>query len=255
MSATLQTSQQLRSVFTAPGTQWLAPVLLSGQTVCSYAQSSAARRNVAQVMNQLADDDYLVYLREYYEAGENRFGQHWNYADLLTFLQATCELVQPRTYLEIGVRRGRSMAIVANACPSCQIVGFDMWMENYAGMPNPGPAFVESELQQCGYRGNVELISGDSHETVPAYFAANGHVEFDVINVDGDHSDEGARADLLTVLPHLAIGGVILLDDIVHPQHRYLEEVWEDILGRDDRYSCAKFKDLGYGVAVAVRKW
>ena len=244
----------LRSVFQMPGVAWLCPVMLSGQTIASKAQSQSTRRAVMDTLCNLSEDEYLTYLRAYYQAGEERFGTHWNYADLLTFLHASAKLLKPRNYLEIGVRRGRSLSIVAQCCPNCSIFGFDLWMQNYAGMPNPGADFVRDELARGGFAGNLELVSGDSHQTLPDFFRDFPDIEFDMINVDGDHSEEGARLDLLQVLPRLAIGGVLLLDDITHPQHRYLELVWDELVGNNEQFSTAKYTDLGYGVAVAVRK-
>lgn len=235
-------------------TQWLEPVQLSAGTLTSLAVDQEASESVLLVMERLEDDDYLVFLRDYYRRGLARYGHHWNYADLLTFLYATALFAQPRSYLEIGVRRGRSMAVVASVVPHCKLVGFDMWVQDYAGMPNPGPTFVQKEMAKVGHRGELELISGDSHQTVPAYLAANPHQYFDAINVDGDHSLEGARADLEQVLPRLSEGGVVVLDDIVHPQHPYLETLWDEMIGADSNYSSAKYRALGYGVAVAVRK-
>ena len=243
----------LRSVFRTAGTAWLNPVMLSGQTIVSKSQTQPTRRSVMKALSGLSEDEYLAYLRAYYREGEERFGMHWNYADLLTFLHASATLLMPRSYLEIGVRRGRSLSIVAHCNPECRIYGFDLWMQDYAGMPNPGPEFVREELVRSGFVGALDLISGDSHQTLPEFFREVPNIEFDLINVDGDHSEQGAKQDLLDVMPHLAIGGVLLLDDITHPQHRYLELVWDEIVGRDNRYSSAKYTDLGYGVAVAVR--
>ena len=217
--------RELRSLFQVTGIEWLCPVMLSGQTIASKAQSQSTRRAVMETLDHLSEDEYLTYLKTYYHAGEFRFGSHWNYADLLTFLHASATLLKPRNYLEIGVRRGRSLSIVAQCSPECSIFGFDLWMQNYAGMPNPGPDFVRNELMRVGFVGKLELVSGDSHQTLPSFFREFPEIEFDMINVDGDHSDEGARLDLLQVLPHLAVGGILLLDDITHPQHRYLEVV------------------------------
>ena len=36
------------------------------------------------------------------------------------------------------------MAMVLAACPEVEVVGFDMWMEDYAGMENPGANFVKT---------------------------------------------------------------------------------------------------------------
>jgi predicted O-methyltransferase YrrM len=252
--ASQKTGVDCRSVFRGHGTQWLEPVQISAATVLRRATSAKTLAEVRAVMEQLTGDDYLEFLKSYYDTGIRNFAGDWYYADLLTFLHAAASLIQPRSYLEIGVRRGRSLAMVSAVAPTCGIAGFDMWMPDYAGMPNPGPDFVTNELAQLGHQGPLELISGDSHETVPKFFDEYPDTRFDLINVDGDHSEDGARADLVTVLPRLAVGGVIVLDDITHPQHEYLETVWDEVIGTDSRFSSAKYRDLGYGVAVAVRK-
>lgn len=245
---------ECNTIFRANGTQWLDPVQVDAQTITNRACHTQTISAVRDIMLGLSDDDYLVFLKDYYAAGQRKFADCWHYADLLTYLYAATKIVAPRNYLEIGVRRARSLAIVGAAAPECQIFGFDMWVENYAGMDNPGVEFVRDEMSNIGHRGRLELISGDSHETVPKFLADNSQLTFDLINVDGDHTEAGARADLETVLPRLAHGGIIVLDDITHPQHRYLEVVWDELIGNNAEFSSSKYTDLGYGVAVAVKK-
>lgn len=239
--------------FAPPGTPWLPPVQYHAGTLQDLAMAPATLESVVRTLQRLEPDDYLEFMLGWYASGLKSFGDSWQYLDLLTVLRS-CALLQPRNFLEIGVRRGRSLAVVADAVPGCHLVGFDLWVPDYAGMPNPGPDFVRGQLQSIGHRGEVELIGGDSHATVPRYFADHPGVMFDLINVDGDHSEAGARADLEAVLPHLAVGGVIVMDDIVHPQHRYLEKVWDSLFQQDSRFSVRKYHELGYGVAFAVRR-
>lgn len=243
-----------KSLFQTSGVAWLEPVQLAAAAIAKLAGDAKTIESVLDILTRLTDDDYLIYLRQYYREGLRKFRPFWGYADLPTFLHAASSCIEPKNYLEIGVRRGRSAAIVAAMNPHCTIYGFDMWMPDYAGMPNPGPDFVADELRRIGFQGKLELVSGDSHETLPDFLRENQRLEFELINVDGDHSEAGARKDLETVLPRLKIGGAVLLDDIVHPQHTYLEAVWDSVLGNDSNFSTAKYKDLGYGVAVAVRK-
>lgn len=234
--------------------EWYPPVMLGPATIGELATSGECLAKAMEIIGQLAPDDYMRYLSAYYRAGQNRFGASWRYADIVTALQACAQLVQPESYLEIGVRRGRSMAIVAATCPECEIVGFDKWAEDYAGMANPGAAFVKAEMLKIGHRGKLELIGGDSHETIKAYFSSRPDAFFDLITVDGDHSAPGAREDLLDVLPRLKIGGVLIFDDIAHPELPHLKGVWQAIVVADTRFSAWQFDELGYGIAVAVRR-
>jgi hypothetical protein len=56
-------------------------------------------------------------------------------------------------------------------------------------------------------------------------------------------------------LPHLKIGGAIVFDDICHPKHMYLHDVWQKLVVDDPRYTSWTCKDIGYGVGFALRKW
>jgi predicted O-methyltransferase YrrM len=183
-----------------------------------------------------------------------RFGDSWCYADIVTALLAAAQLLQPQSYLEIGVRRGRSMAMVARTCPTAAIVGCDLWAQDYAGMENPGPAFVRAEMHRVGHTGSLDLLSGDSHALLPRYFREHPETAFDLITVDGDHSRRGARQDLRDVLPRLKVGGVLVFDDIAHPDLPHLADVWRTVVCADRRFVTWEFSELGYGVAVAVRR-
>lgn len=234
---------------------WYPPVLLGPTTVGEFATSSDCLYQVIQVLERLEPDDYVRYLLTYYRAGLERFGDNWYYADIVTVLMASAVLLRPENYLEIGVRRGRSMAVVAAICTDCKIVGIDRWQNtNYAGMPNPGPEFVREELDKLGYEGRLELIVGDSHDVLPSYFMDHPDKFFDLITVDGDHSENGAEQDLRDVLSHLKVGGGLVFDDINHPAHPYLMKVWRDVIESDPRFDTWCFSELGYGVALAIRK-
>jgi predicted O-methyltransferase YrrM len=233
---------------------WYAPVMLDPETIFCRARRPSTIHNVLSVLRTLEPDSYSVYVSAYLKEGLERFGMDWSYLDILNVLVACAELIQPRTYLEIGVRRGRSIAMVASTTPKTHLFGFDMWAENYAGMENPGPAFVESELRKIGASGRIEFVSGNSHETLPNFFAKRPELELDLVTVDGDHSDEGAREDLLSVLPKIAHGGAIVFDDVSHPLHPNLYRVWSSALQDCGlRFVSGAYTTLGYGVAVAVR--
>ncbi len=245
----------LRTQFTRSdsSTTYYAPVMLGPQTVLNLATAPGTVREAHGLLGKLQPDDYSTYLTAFLANGLERFGDAWCYADICTVLLSAARVVEPKTYLEIGVRRGRSMAMVAHRAPDARLIGFDMWMPDYAGMPNPGPDFVRSELRSVGHRGPVELHSGDSHETVPAFFQREPDATVDIITVDGDHSEEGALADLRTVIPHLSVGGVLVFDDIVHPSHPYLLDIWRDAIAEDGGLVGAEFVEVGFGVALAVR--
>ncbi len=237
------------------GIDYYDGVVIGVGTIGERAVDPATARAALGTLEGLEEDDYLSYLRGFVETGRRLGGERWRYADIVTALFAAAELLEPDSYLEIGVRRGRSMATVASRAPRCTIVGVDMWQEDYGGMANPGPDHVRGELEKVGYEGEVEFVSGNSHEVLPRLFRERPELSFDLITVDGDHTRRGARRDLLDVLPRLRVGGALVLDDTRHPAHPGLHDVWERTVAADRRYATWEFDEVGYGVALAVRRW
>lgn len=230
-------------------------VLVGATTIGDLALDPTIHSAAWETLERLEADDYLDYVRLYLDSGRGAAGDAWRYADVVTVLAAATRLLRPSSYLEIGVRRGRSMAVVAAGAPTSLILGVDLWQAGYASMENPGPDHVRAELQRVGHTGALELIRGDSHEVLPHVFAERPELSFDLILIDGDHSERGARRDLRFVLPRLRIGGALVFDDISHPSHPGLLKVWQRAVVADRRYSTWAFDDVGYGVAVAIRRW
>ncbi len=223
----------------------------NSMTLAAAALSEEAISFMEDLLGRMTPSEELAGQQAWYRLARAQFGKHLRFADLTTALWAASTLIRPSAYLEIGVRRGRSACVVGATSPECAILGFDLWLEDYAGVPNPGPGFVRSELEAVGHQGSVELVSGDSRETVPAYLAEHPDAFFDIITVDGDHTARGAAADLANVLPRLKVGGILLYDDIV--QMPALRGVWERLVTRDSRYVTWEYTDAGDGVAAAIR--
>ncbi len=127
---------------------------------------------------------------------------------VLAYLAKTTKLER---YAELGVRRGFSMALVGARRKTAELVGFDQWITDYAGAPNPGPKFVKSELLKVGHKGPIDLISGDCAVTVLAY---QSDTYFPLILVDADHSIDGVFRDIRNCLPLVAPGGFLVVDDL-----------------------------------------
>jgi predicted O-methyltransferase YrrM len=126
---------------------------------------------------------------------------------------AIASAVRPRTYLEIGTRFGYSTVAVARGSEelkrvvSCDLQTYD----------NPyllsSQEIAERNLRSSGFAGETRFISDDSRR-LAQHIAAE---LFDLILVDGDHSYEGCRSDILTCYEMLGPRGILMIDDLDQP--------------------------------------
>ena len=228
-------------------------VFVSPESIANFAMSREAITNAITVSDKLSPDPYTEYVSEYYKKGLALCDHHWRFMDIVTTLYATAKLGQPKNYLEIGVRRGRSTCAVVHGCKYTNIYAFDIWQENYAGNENPGVEFVRNELKKFDHQGEASYFSGDSRKTIPAFLKENPDIKFDLITVDGDHSLDGAWTDLVNVSSSLSVGGVIVFDDTNNPYCPGLNQLWNDFLIADGGLDGYTFNSLGAGVALAIR--
>lgn len=137
----------------------------------------------------------------------------------------------PLRYLEIGVRRGHSLALTTCCADVLDghleyAVGVDAWIANYGDEPNEGKQVVYELLEAVGAPWqNVSLMTGDSHEILPM-LADIGEQRFNLILVDGDHTNSGAMQDLVDAWPMLEPGGELVFDDAVAGGDNRLLHIW-----------------------------
>ena len=246
---------QSETTFIDKNSNWYYPVFAGPSSFKKSMTSSETIRSVLCVLKKLDSDKYVDFNIDYFQRGLDRFGDDWQCGDINTALYSICKKISVKNYMEIGVRRGRSMAMVASLHPNASIVGFDMWIKDYVGIENPGPEFVKSELKKFKFNGELSFINGNSKQTVPKFFKDNKGAFFDIITVDGDHTKKGANIDLTNVIPRLKVGGFLVFDDIVNPWHTQLKKLWVNKIQKNKRFLSYTFEETGYGVGVAIKKW
>lgn len=132
-----------------------------------------------------------------------------------------CKARSPRSILEIGSWRGDRAAAMLEASPECvRYVGFDLFEEMDPGTfekEHMGSCFpatreaVEKRLRAVRPGVEIELVAGNTLETLPPYTAASE--PFDFVYVDGGHSLETIASDWRAVRAVMDAGTVVVFDD------------------------------------------
>lgn len=148
-------------------------------------------------------------------------------------------------YLEIGTQEGGSLNAAMDSGAVGLAIAIDTWGGEYGGTKRGGPHHVIDRLGESKMR-RVVLVTGDSAKAVPTI----SH-QFDVIFIDGDHSESGCGRDMENCWPLLCSGGVMLVDDTDHPEHSHIRRVTADFAARNG--AGIVFHPLQHGVAE-IRK-
>jgi len=170
---------------------------------------------------------------------------------LYRFLASHCRERSPERYLEIGTRDGGSLTVVLENSPALRrIVCADTWGGQWGGSSRGSHDHIEQLLALRLYTGSVQFLDGDSMQTIPTL-----REQFDLVLVDGDHSAEGARADLQNTWPLIRPGGCVAFHDITHPAHPDLLDCFAAFVAKrgDDVMSWRHILEP-YGVGVAVKR-
>ena len=124
----------------------------------------------------------------------------------LLYLNHVASKVDARLIAEIGFNTGLSSRAFLNAHPDVRVTSFDL-----------GQPWVETAktLIDKQFPGRHTLICGDSRNTVPEYKASNPTTKFDLVFIDGGHSYEVAKADLLNMRELSSNKTALIVDDLV----------------------------------------
>jgi glycosyltransferase involved in cell wall biosynthesis len=187
-----------------------------------------------------------------YKIGE-RFDMH-SLDPIHYFLQDFCQELDIKSYFEVGTSEGKSLKEVIKHSKSLERVGScDIWGTTDGGTGRGSHQHVADLVESLGYKGEITFYDGDSHKILPTLMHHEDHFEkYDLVLVDGDHTLEGNRQDLIECWPMVKPGGWIIFDDITHPKHLFLEEVFDIWVeeNKDNIEEHRKYKDHhGWGIA------
>jgi predicted O-methyltransferase YrrM len=115
----------------------------------------------------------------------------------LDFLAQVHDLLKPRTYLEIGVRNGHSMAL-----SSTRSIGID-------------PAYEIAEEVTIGPDATLYMETSDDFFAGEKPLAAFDEPLIDLAFIDGLHLYEFVLRDFMNVEKYAAPGSVIIFDDVL----------------------------------------
>ena len=102
-------------------------LILNVETILKSINHFENINETIQVLEKLEFDEYNQNRINLYKAGINKFHKNWVYLDLPLILNYLVKISHPKNYLEVGVRRGRSLAIVAYQKKNINICAVDLW--------------------------------------------------------------------------------------------------------------------------------
>lgn len=128
--------------------------------------------------------------------------------DEAAYLYSLVRRAQPSTVVELGRYRGGSTLLIASALDRGVVHSYDLATRQ----GRPGEELdrqLTEALDRYGLAERVRLHVADSRTAEPP------HEVIDVLFVDGDHSEEGVRADFAHWSPRLSPQGDVLFHDAV----------------------------------------
>lgn len=174
--------------------------------------------------------------------------------DMTVLGMYTKRLKSGNQYLEIGVQFGKSSASAVSQSPE----GVKFYFCDILDQPRLKPPF-ENLLSRSeffsvmGLNDVGEYILGDSKEVAKTWNKG----ELDMIFIDGDHSYEGVKSDILSWTPFLKHGGFILFHDYDEPTSpgvcRAVNELIRDSGQYKDFFYAQETYNMRSSIAGAVK--
>ena len=147
-------------------------------------------------------------LDEVYERREkmNMDGYSTQIQGQVEFLKNIVQDEKVKNVMEIGFNAGHSSELFLQTNPNIRVTSFDIGQYNCV---NVGKKFIDEK-----FPGRHTLIKGDSLKTVPEFTSKND-IKFDVIFIDGGHTYEVSKGDIVNCKPLAHKETMVILDDTI----------------------------------------
>lgn len=175
-----------------------------------HSQRAATGSTVGAASSPMEDSGVMERLRPYLNPpipGHAHWPPRENYYEHYALWSA---LTKPRSFLEIGVLRGWSVMAVLMGWSTIRSVGLmdnEMYGISLSETKESIKEFREKERMTGEF--NIWTQVADTNRLNDIPFLG----EYNLIHVDGEHSERAVRHDLELVLPKLTTRGLIIVDD------------------------------------------
>ena len=166
-------------------------------------------------------------------------GTNWQHAERIApVFYEILEIAQPYSILEIGFNAGASALLFL-------MIEEELYMHSIDIVEN------DKSARFLFYKYGHRFLKIDSIDFKPRH---NGFNEpFDLIFIDGDHSEEAVIRDIKNSLKFDPL--YILFDDVRHPSHSYIERIiTEDFKDKLEMVKLWEFNDIWEGYSMALCK-
>ncbi len=172
--------------------------------------------------------------------------------DMLVIADYVKRLKAGDCYLEIGVKYGKSAAAAIFSAPEgTQFFLCDI--EDYLGQPEPHFTLSRKDFFEVERLDTKAIyMLGDSAKIAAQW--KNTGIKFSMIFIDGDHSYEGIKADILGWEPYLKSGGYFLFHDYMGGVQLAVDELIKNSLKFNDFFVAMDSYDIYSSSIVGARK-
>ena len=158
----------------------------------------------------------------------------------IPFLFVLFKLLEPRTYVELGVHAGCSFVAACTAAQtfalSTHLCGIDTWQgDPHSGFFDGEEMYRYLKTYTEGNFANTRLIKATFSEARLSF----KNQSIDILHIDGFHSFEAVKDDFTTWFPTLSTQGVVLFHDIcVYEKQFGVHRLWAEL---KEKFSTLEF--------------